>query len=400
MVVLFAVLFGASQFHRSSGGVVAPELAREFAASPSALGAIASALFLSSAIAQIPIGLLLDRYGARRTLPLLLVLAIAGSAWFAASQSVSELVAARVVIGVGYGGVMMSAFAVFARWFPPDRFATVSGLMLALGGVGGLLGTTPLAGLVAVVGWRSTFYGVAGFTAVLALIALVLVRDAPPGYRSQAKPPGSLAENLIGLWQVITLPRFRYILAMGVVSFAPSMAILGLWGGPYLRDIFDLGTVARGNVLLAMAVATLVGTLTFGPLDRVFRTRKYIVLAASAFILLSLGMLGLVSRPPLWLVVALFTVIAFCQPSFIVLAAHCRATFPDHLIGRAATSLNLVSILGVAFMQWLFSLIVGAFAPGGAAAPELAYRIGFAAMAICVLLAALAYTRSTDIRPG
>ena len=401
LFLIFGVLFGTSQFQRASGGVVMPELSRELGLGAEALGLVAAALFLSGAAAQLPIGLALDRYGARRSLPVLLLLAIAGSALFAAADSVAGLVVARVLIGAGHGGVMMAGLAVFARWFPPARFASASAWMLAIGGFGGLTATAPLAALVAAFGWRGTYFGVAAVIAALAVVTLIVVRDAPPGYRAAAPPPSGLGENLRGLWQVLSEPRFRYILAMGIVAFAPATTILGLWGGPYLRDLHGLDIQARGNVLAAMAVANLVGMLCFGPLDRLFRTRKGVVLGAALVLLAALAGLVLVAAPPLWLTVALLALVALMQPSYVALVAHGRATFPDHLVGRAATTLNLVSVLGIAFVQWIFGLIVGAF-PAGAdgAAPELAYRLGFAAMAGCVALAALVYTRATDIRPG
>ncbi len=397
--LVFSLAFAASQFHRTSGGVIAPELSRELGLAAEALGVVAGALFVTSGLSQWPIGLLLDRFGARRTLPLMLAFVVAGSVWFAEARSLESLIGARLLIGIGNSASMISAFAVFARWFPADRFATVSAWMLAVGSIGGLCATTPLAGLVELIGWRLSIHVVAGLTALLALAAIFIVRDAPPGYREEGAPPAGFAENLRGLAEILRTKRFRYILAMGLVAFAPAMTILGLWGGPYLKDVHGLDGVARGHVLLAMVATSIVGILVFGPLDRYFRTRKRIVAVAAGLMVATLASLAVLARPPLWLAVALFIAVAFLQQFYVVLAAHSRASFPDHMIGRAGTTLNMTSIIGIALMQGLFGLIVGAFPGAHGAAPALAYRLGFGAMAVSVALSLVLYTRSTDVRP-
>ena len=194
--LVFSLAFAASQFHRTSGGVIAPELSRELGIAAEALGVVAGALFVTSGLSQWPIGLLLDRFGARRTLPLMLAFVVAGSVWFAEARSLESLIGARLLIGIGNSASMISAFAVFARWFPADRFATVSAWMLAVGSIGGLCATTPLAGLVELIGWRLSIHVVAGVTALLAIAAAVMVRDAPPGYRAEAAPPDGFVENI------------------------------------------------------------------------------------------------------------------------------------------------------------------------------------------------------------
>ena len=400
MVVVLSLLFAAGQFHRASGSVVAPELVRDLGLGPGDLGAMAASLFFVAALAQVPIGLWLDRYGPRRTMASLLGFGLVGTLLFATAHSVPVLILSRVLIGFGFASVMMSAFVVYSRWVTPDRFATVVSWTVALGGVGAVSATLPLAWAVETVGWRTTFLGLAAVVAALWVSGWLTVRDAPPSYQPTAGPPQGLAENLAGLWQVVRHRRFHFILGMWVVAYAPPMTILGLWGGPYLRDVHGLDGVERGYALLAMAVAGLVGMIAFGPLDRIFGTRKWVVLPAATSVAVALGVLGLWPRPSLGWAILLFVAINFLQQYYVVLSAHCRATFPDHLVGRASTTLNLVAITGVAVMQQLVSLVIGWFEPVAGVVPEHAYRTGFLAMAVCVAAAVLLYLRSTDARPA
>ena len=149
---IFAVLSAAylsSQFFRVSNAVIAPELMRELDLSPAVLGAMTGAFFLTFACAQIPGGILLDRWGPRRTMAAVMSVAVAGSLLFAVANSAVALTVARALMGVGCAVGLMGALVILGRWFPPHRFAPLSALLFAIGGSGTLLATTPLAAVTA-----------------------------------------------------------------------------------------------------------------------------------------------------------------------------------------------------------------------------------------------------------
>lgn len=399
LIALFALLYAAGQFQRVSGGVLAPILAAELGLAADALGLVSGALFVASASAQIPLGVLLDRYGARRTVPALLAIGVAGTLGYAAAHGAAALVAARMAIGFGYAAVMMGGFVVLARWFPRERFAAASGLMVAAGSVGGLAATAPLALLIEAFGWRAVFVGVAVFSAALGALALAVVRDAPPGYAEWGRRPASLRESVRGLADVLREPGMARILAMGLVSYGPAMAILGLWGGPYFGDVFGLDGPAIGRALFALALATPLGLALAGPLDRLIRSRKRVVLGMAGLEVAAFAALAAFAEADLWLSCALLFLALAGQTFYLPLAAHCRALFPDHLVGRANTMLNLTGIVGVAGMQVVTGFIVRAFPAADGVAEPTAYRLVFAALAALILAGALAYARVEEARP-
>ena len=400
IVASLCAAFVVSQFYRSSTAVIAPELIRDVGLSAEALGVLTGAFFLAFAVAQIPVGVLLDRFGPRHTVAGLLVFAVAGALVFAAGRTPWALTLGRALMGLGCAGVFMGSLVVCARWFPPDRFATVAAVMLSVGGTGNLISTTPLALAAEAVGWRGAFVGMAAITAALCALVWVVVRDAPPGHPYHARRPESLGETIRGLREVLANPRLPYILAMSFVAYPAVATVLGLWAGPYLNDVHGLDAVDRGNVLLVAAGATVVGTLCYGPLDRVFDTRKRIVVCGALATIAVLAALALAPSPALWQAAALLVALGGFGVFAVMIIAHGRAIFPERLVGRGITVVNFANFSGVAVMQIAAGLIVGAFPAADGAAPEAAYRLVFGFLAATIVLALMFYAHAADAKPS
>jgi len=402
MFVLFAVLFGTGQFHRISSAVIMPELDTELALGAASLGLISGVYFLTAMAMQIPTGLCFDRFGARRTVSVVLTISIVGTMVFATAHTATGLIIGRALMGAGFASVLMGAYAVFARWIPTEKFSTFSAWLLAFGSVGGMFATSPLAAAVEWFGWRPTIIGVGFMTVGLVLLTYAGVRDAPPGFVEKGRRPGNLAENLRGLVDVLRHREMRYILAMGVATYGPGMALLGLWGGPYLDDVHALNTVDRGNLLFVMALSMPIGLMLIGPLDRVFNSRKKVVVIFAGLKGLGFIALAIWIDGSLWLVGPLMVWAMFSQAYYVALQSHCRATFPETMVGRATTSLNLVSVGGVALMQIATGAIIGAFPAADGIASAEGYRWVFAFVGIIIVLAVLAYSRVPDrpVRPA
>ena len=389
-----------SQFFRSSTAVIAPDLVRDIGFSPESLGLLTGAFFLAFGLTQIPLGILLDRFGARRTMAVMLLFAVAGSLLFAGAESPVMLTVGRALIGIGCAAVFMGSVVICARWFAPDRLATTASIVLAVGGAGNLLSATPLAYATEHVGWRSAFIGMAAITALIALAVFLLVRDAPPDHPFHRRKRETLGAVLRGLGEVLRNKRLPYLAAMAFVSYPAMATILTLWAGPYLADIHGLDGVGRGNVLLATGVAMILGTLLYGPLDRLLDTRKGIAMAGASSTAVVLMALALIAAPPLWLAVILLTLLGFFGTYSIMIMAHGRASFPEHLVGRAVTMVNFVNFTGVAVMQVLTGFIVGALTRAGDAPPEIAYRAVFGFLAATVITALIYYWRIGDSQPS
>jgi predicted MFS family arabinose efflux permease len=364
------------------------------------VGIAGGAFFMALLVAQIPVGIAFDRWGARATLASVSGLAVLGALWIARSTNAGELIAARFLVGFGCSASFMSAVFLCSRWFGVQRFTLVLSWVFAMSNLGTLAAATPLAWAAKTIGWRNAFDGLAAITAVIALLFWWLVRDDPPGRKAAPKTAETLGEIWRGLLDVWRTPGLWPLLAMHVFSYACMVTVLGVWAGPYLFDVHGLDGVARGNVLLAMGVAQIVGLLVFGPLDRIFGSRRKIIVAGAALSAAVFGALALLSRPPLGLTVALLMAIPFLSSYSIVIVAQGRALFTDAQAGRGVTTVNMAQVVGAAFLPALTGYLVGAYVEApGASAPEAAYRAVFGLLAAGTALGLAVYSRSRDVPP-
>jgi MFS family permease len=398
MLIAGAVLIIA-HMHRTGGGVITPELHARLGFSGAEIGLIMGAMFFGSALIQLPLGLAFDRFGTRLTISTTALAAVAGTLVFALSQSLAGLIVGRLLIGVGFAGVVTALLLLAMRWAPPERFSSVAATALALAsGVGSVLATMPLAALLTGLGWTPTFLLIAGASAVVALLVFTLVWDSPDA-RRVAAPGESLGESLASFHAMLRDPDLRRVLVMAISAIAPFMCLGGLWAGPYLRDVHGLGATAMSAVLLSMVVAFNLATLGYGPLDRIFATRKGVVLAGAAITTAALAGLALLPGLTLWPALALLHLAAMGAPFYVTLTAHCRGFVPDARAGRAITLLNLVSLVGAFLAQGLTGLIMSAFAGSdGLGSPE-GYRAVFGFVALLLVVSSWGYARAADRPP-
>jgi MFS family permease len=405
-VAIFVAIVAAlamSQFMRAAMSVVAPDIMAEAHLTPEAYGIMAGAFFLGVAAAQIPTGMLFDRFGPRVTITGTLVLAGLGTFAFAAAESFAALFASRFLVGVGFASALMGGLVVAARWFPPDRFSQMAGLFIAVSGAVGLMGAaTPMAWLTAQIGWRAAFAAGGAVTLATAVGIWWCVRDAPPGHPWHDRRPESARESLAGYLTILRLPGIAWIMLMAAVGYATMITLIGVWIGPYLHDVHGLDGIARGNVMTAMVAGSVVGLLVYGPLDRWADTRKYVVITGVLASAVLLALFAALTRPPLLLVTALLALYGVIGSYYITNIALGRAHYPDHLVGRGVTTVNLCTFIGVVVVQFATARLMGAFgadAPG-MPVPEMAYRILFGALAVYAAVVGLLYVRTRDVKPS
>ncbi|MCU9836440.1 MFS transporter [Ruegeria sp. WL0004] len=366
---ILCLAYVLSQFFRAFLAVLTADLARDIGAQPDDLAFASGLWFLTFAAMQIPVGWALDRIGPRRTAAaLLLVGGGGGAALFAAATAPLHISAAMVMIGIGCSPVLMASYFIFAREYPPARFATLAALMLGVGSVGNLVASYPTALAVELMGWRATLAGLAAISAAVAAGIWLSVRD-PETVQHDSK--GSLLD-------LLKQPLLWTILPLMLVAYAPAAALRGLWAGPYLRDVFGLDTGQIGQATLIMGAAMIAGTFAYGPLDRILRTRKWVIFGGNLGGVLALVLLVLWIDLGVWSSVALLAAIGFLGASFPVIMAHGRAFIPAHLVGRGVTLLNLFGIGGVGLMQFVTGRLHESYAAAGAAAPYTAIVTFFA----------------------
>jgi predicted MFS family arabinose efflux permease len=401
IVTTLATAYMASHFFRASNVTIGLDLMRDLAIGPEALGALTGAFFFGFAAMQIPCGFLFDHFGPRRTVAGMLILATIGGIVFTLAPAWPMLLTGRVLMGCGFGVMLIGSMVVISRWFPPDRFSTVTAMVMSIGLLGNLAATTPLAWASQAIGWRAVFGAAVLFTALATIAVWLVVRDAPPGHPFLARSPEPPRQMLQGLMEVLRNPRLRPILALNFCNYACTFTVQGLWGGPFLREVHGLSAIEAGNVLLVAVIAYQFGMLAFGPLDRLLDTRKWIAIGGTTVIAFILATLALASRPPLWVPIGAIIVMGFFSASSTMVMTHGRGTIPDRLIGRGIATINTFVMLGVACMQTLSGIIVGAFEPlADGARTETAYRALFGVLTAVLIAAVAIYSRSQDVRPS
>jgi len=385
VMVIMGVFLLLVQINRTGGAVLATALADTHGLAPATIGLVTGAMFLAAAAVQLPVGLMLDRFGPRRMITSLGFLAVAGMVLFGVSSDAVSLTVARLLIGIGHGASITGVYLLVVAWAPPERVASMAASVIALaGGFGGLLSTAPLALSLERYGFTETFLALAAVSALIIVVIWLFVRDRPEG-AANTRPRESFGEALRGLVEVIGNRDLWPIFVMALCFSAPFATIGGLWAGPYLRDIHGFDPASAGVVILVMVLCLNAGTFAYGPLDRVFSSRKRIVLGGVAIMTVALLLLAGIPDPPLLAVIALFAIFAFASPIFVTLAAHCRNFVPEHRAGRAIAVVNLLGVGFIFLLQGISGGIINALAIDGAPS-EFEYRLVFGLVATTLVV--------------
>ena len=382
----FALGYFLSYLYRVVNAVIAPDLVIDLGLGPSALGLLTATYFLTFAAFQLPLGVLLDRFGPRRTEAILLIFAGIGAFVFAMGGSASGLVAGRALIGFGVSACLMAAFKAFVIWFPRERLPLINGAQMAAGGLGALTATAPIEASLQFTDWRGVFMILAVLTLAVAAAIFFVVPD-----RRTEDAGETLNDQLRGILSVFTSPVFWRIAPWTVMSQATFLSIQGLWAGPWLRDVagFDRTTVA--NVLLLIAGAMVAGFILMGAAaERLGRHGIgpiiVVVFGMSAFFLVQ----GMIIVEFIELALPLWILFGFFGSTGIISYAFLSQNFPQHLAGRVNTGLNLLVFVAAFAAQWGIGALINLWptADGGRYAPP-AYQASFGLMLALQLISLL-----------
>ena len=382
-LTLLCLSYILSQFFRAFLAVLAGVLEQDLGTTPDDLSAASGLWFLTFAAMQIPVGWALDKVGPRYTAGVLHLIGGGGGAvLFALATTPFHIKMAMGLIGVGCSPVLMASYYIFARQFPPAKFATLAALMVGVGSVGNLIAAYPMAWAAETFGWRASLFGLGAIATAVALGIMTVVRDPPPAHSDVR---GSV-------FDLLRMPALWAIFPLIFVSYAPAASIRGLWIGPYLSDTFGMDTGQIGKATLVMGVAMILSALIYGPLDRIFGTRKWVVFFGSLACLVML--VGLIVWGPssAALSIALCAAVGLFGITYPVVMAHGQSFFPPHLAGRGVTLLNLFSIGGAGAVQYASGPLHVA-AGGGVQA----YPVVFGFFAVLLAVGIFTYLFSRDV---
>lgn len=393
-IFMLALAYILSQFYRSFLAVLTPSLASEIGATKADLSLASGAWFIAFALMQFIVGVSLDRYGPKRTVTILLsVFGAGGAALFALASEPWMIVAAMVMIGVGCSPILMASLYIFAKVFPPKRFAVLASWIVAIGMLGNVIGASPLANAAEAFGWRNVMMSLGGFTLLTAILLFATIKD--PDRADDAEQEGL---GFSGYLELMRLSALWFLLPIILVNYVAAAGIRGLWAGPYLTDVFGADALTIGSVTLYMALAMVAGSFLYGPLDTIFQTRKWIVVVGNTICGAACLWLALNVSSSIITATVAFVIIGISGSSFAQLMAHGRSFFPQRLIGRGVTLLNFFGIGGVGLMQVVTGWIVTTNADP--LAPSTSYSALFFFYAAILAMALSIYLFSRDMKPG
>ena len=357
----FAAGYFMSYLLRAVNAVVAPDLVQDLGLTPGELGLLTAAYLGAFALFQLPLGVLLDRYGPRKVQAGLLSVAAAGCVGFAFASDFLGLFAARAVIGLGFSAGLMASYKSSATWVPAERRSLANTAIMSMGALGVVVATEPTEWLVGLIGWRNAFLGFAG----LILLAAGFILAAAPR-KDTLTTPAPLRQQFGQMIAIMKTPLFWRIAPLLGLSSGVQIGIQTLWAGPWMRDVMGFTREEVARHLLFMAVAFMVGILSVGVIaDRLARRGigpmqvmlgfNLLYFAAQAVIVLRVE--GLMF--PAWLFVAAFGQVAVL--AFPWFAAH----IGKELAGRANATINFTMFVAAFASQYLVGLIIGLFPASG-----------------------------------
>lgn len=376
----FAAGYFLSFLYRTVNAVLAPELLRDLGLGSSSLGLLTATYFIAFASFQLPLGVLLDRYGPRWIEALLLLVAALGAFCFSRADTAGQLILGRALIGLGVSACLMAAFKAYTQWFAAERWPLVNGLQMAAGGLGALAATSPVQWMLRWTDWRGVFLGLALLTLLVSVLVLFVVPEKRAGRSGER-----FLDQLRGIGSVFTSPRFWRTAPLTALSQASFFAIQGLWAGPWLKDVLQYEAKTVVTLLFWIAMAMVAGFIGLGSLaGRLQRWGVPVLTSAVTGMALFMAVqLLLIVGPSAW-AGPLWLAFGFFGTSGIIAYAALAQSFPVHLAGRVSTAVNLLVFIAAFAGQWLIGVIVGWWPevnPGQFAASGL--RTGFAFMLAC-----------------
>ena len=351
-----ALGYAISYFYRNANAIIEGDLVLELGLGAADLGLLTSVYFISFAAFQLPLGVLLDRYGPRRTESILLLFAALGALLFAQAESLSGLIVGRLLIGLGVSACLMAAFKAYVLWFSSERLAMINGLQMVSGGLGALGATIPLQNALTYTDWRGVFNGLAVITVFASIYLWVFL---PENKRTDENLP-SLQLQLNQMGEVFRSRIFWDIAPLAAISQGANMAINGLWMKPWLRDVAGLNSDNAAQLLFVMTLAFIGGFLTLGiiaeRLSQLFDIRpiSISVFGMTLFLFIQGTMIFGGFGSPLILVLLL----GFFGTASVLVYAGYAQIFPKYLSGRVSTILNLLVFISAFILQWGVGVII------------------------------------------
>ncbi|OHS99790.1 transporter [Tritrichomonas foetus] len=362
----YAILYALVFFQRTCPSIVSADMAKDYGVPKKDLGVFSSIFFYPYGIVQPFAGLLADVVEPAYVIGICQLIAGVGTIICGLSNSMSVGCIGRFLVGLGCGPTYVPIVRIIANWFPLKYYAHMCGVLLAIGGVGGIIAQGPLSSFAQAVGWRWSFYGIGGLGILFSITELLFVRGDPTtlGYKpvnkdiaAHADADSSCKDKLRQLFSnfksVVAYPWFWLVVIYSVFCSGPYFDVSGMWGGPFLTDVFNMEATKVGNTLIALSVGLIAGSLFIPPLSSVFRTRKWVLFVTALIACISLTVFAIFgSKLPYGVVILLFLFLGmFTNSMTSVCYPLIREYFHPAIAGTAVGCANIFTFLSTAVFQ-------------------------------------------------
>lgn len=392
----FAFAYFLSYAFRSINAVIAPSLLTDVGLSNADLGLLSAAYFLTFSVLQLPLGIWLDRYGARKTETALLLFAAAGAAIFATSSSLPGLWIGRALIGIGVSACLMAPFKAYRQWFAPERQSQLASWMLVAGTSGALAATIPVSIALPIIGWRGIFWIMSGMIAMAAAAIFFLLKKMESRDEESVKT-SSHARRLspAGYQTIFSNPYFRRVALLGMMNHGSFIALQTLWAGPWMMTVLGMSKEETAQILFVFNFCLMLAYLGLA-----WGTPRYLSHQGSqgwsVTRVITFGLAGAITTQImivvcplpwtwiLWIVLAVFVTVTTLVQTSVSLS------FPPELAGRANSAFNLLLFIGAFVMQWGIGLLIDAFKMHGISSAN-AMRAAFAACIVCQIIGLMVF---------
>ncbi|NYT02946.1 MAG: MFS transporter [Methanosarcinales archaeon] len=408
-VLAFAYFF--VYFHRVSTAVVSTDMQNTFGVDAASIALLSSAYFYAYTIMQMPAGLLTDSWGPRKTVSIFTLVAAAGAMLTGTASTFEQVVAGRLLIGVGVAMVYIPTMKILAAWYRRNEFASLSGILLAAGNIGALSAAGPLALISDALGWQQVFLMLGLLTLVLAMAAWAIVRDRPsdidlPNIAEIEAQETGLANPGAGTTEKIPMSRaLRMTFGSGMkfwplaiwffFMYGSIMVYQGLWAGPFFHDVLGWERATYGLVLTFIGMGMILGCPTAGYIsDRILKSRKKVLIAGSLAYTIIWAVIwttaGQITSTEAYM--AINFAFGFFGGFFVVSFAQVKELFPITIVGTSTAALNIFPFAGGAILQQVSGLMLTTRSLE-------AYKDVWLFMLICMVLATAAAFLSREKEP-
>ena len=362
----FSIGYYMSYLFRTVNAIISPQLVSDVGLTPSALGFMTAAYFMTFAAVQLPLGIVLDKYGPRKVQAALLIVAAAGAALFAVGTDAVTLIIGRGLIGLGVSACLMASLKANVLWFPKEKIPLVNGVIFAFGAIGALSTTVPLELLIQTVDWRTVFWWLTAISIASGLLILFVVPERPQA--PVELPPGQSAfsAQMADLKLVYASAYFWRLAFMVFLHNGVFLSYQALWAAPWLRDVAGLDRSGVADAMFMFNIGMFVGVLSIGLVaERLQKLGIPTIVPAVAGIVLSLVVQAMFAAA--WTDYAAILCLAFGYFGSTATLAYAvlNQKFPQKLTGRVNTAQNMMTFIAAFAMQWLVGIIIGLYPSPG-----------------------------------